>query len=737
ADRPTTSRIDLTSLVGDEHTFRYRGRVQRVGPISNDSIVLHCEMELPELTWARSKDDTQTDPEHVGIRWPKVAGEAKKVACINHDVGFVSTNVEPDDGTGTSIFLSDATGFGSTGTGTWGSSVCTWTGKTGNELTGVVQGVAGSPVCNHPIGDIFVEAIEGAVFGVADHEVSAINDVWVKNPYSGSVVRLTTDFTKNTADTIDSETRATLEFTQNELRDALRALAVSPEVTDDGSAAPGGSPVETARVLTDGLAGSGTAKTLGAIADGGYGNADYHELDENQFVHCKFFKPTSGWARQRLNARVNLSSGSGSLSFYAGRYGYGSTLLQTHTLLAGTNTYTTDTTADTKWVSVRITSGGSVTVRLYEVWQLTDNPRTLSQQSGTNGKLTGGSEVGSGNWFDDNDGTSEEIFPTDWAGVKFAAATFDTQRIKVVMEQPDISVKIYVSSSDYGIGGTRIWPATNYEPNSGPDPGTYYFETELQGRYVTIENNSVVGMDLYELSRHTIVYDDTNAMDVAIAGASVGYELRLFADVDGYEVPSGASPAYKAGAAGTLMKKPCDILRYIIEELGGETIDTTTYDACNTNLGATEIACDLRTMGGTWEEIAARVAFESRVTLVPEETSSGRVWKMLTALDTYAFPAASGSVTEWERGGFVEVGRALRDELATRFTYFYAPDWTIGTGEEAYTAILIANEDDNDFDPLPSDANFATAVDNYGSIDAEPFAFRALHDSASAIEVGA
>jgi hypothetical protein len=40
ADPPTTSRIDLTSLVGDEHTFRYRGRVRRVGPISNESIVL-------------------------------------------------------------------------------------------------------------------------------------------------------------------------------------------------------------------------------------------------------------------------------------------------------------------------------------------------------------------------------------------------------------------------------------------------------------------------------------------------------------------------------------------------------------------------------------------------------------------------------------------------------------------------------------------------------------------------
>jgi hypothetical protein len=175
-------------------------------------------------------------------------------------------------------------------------------------------------------------------------------------------------------------------------------------------------------------------------------------------------------------------------------------------------------------------------------------------------------------------------------------------------------------------------------------------------------------------------------------------------------------------------------MRYLIEEIGGGKVNTAAYDTCNTNLGSVELACDLRTMGLTLEEVLARLAFESRTTLIPEETLTGREWKMATALSTYAFTAASGSVTEWSHGGFAEVGRALRDELASRFTFFYAPDWSRGDGEEAFTAILIANEDDDDL-TTPTAVELAVATFTFGSIDADPMAFRAIRDSVSAIDV--
>jgi hypothetical protein len=164
------------------------------------------------------------------------------------------------------------------------------------------------------------------------------------------------------------------------------------------------------------------------------------------------------------------------------------------------------------------------------------------------------------------------------------------------------------------------------------------------------------------------------------------------------------------------------------------TVDSTTYDLCNTNLGSVTLACDLRTMGGTFEEILARLAFESRTTLIPEETSTGTVWKMLTANSSYEFPVAAGAISEWAPGGFTEVGRALRDELATRFTFFHSPDWTRGDGEEAYTGIVIASKDDNDL-TVPNIAALTTAEQTYGRHDAEPMAFRALFAAADVIDV--
>jgi hypothetical protein len=144
SERPTTSRIDLTALTGDEHTFIYRGRVRRVGPITNDSITIECDMDMPDMTWVRSSDATETDPDHVGVRVAKVVGEAKKVACVNWDVGFISTLAVAVSSSAESLELSDATGFGNTGSGTLGGEQVSWTGKSTNTLTGVTRGESSS-----------------------------------------------------------------------------------------------------------------------------------------------------------------------------------------------------------------------------------------------------------------------------------------------------------------------------------------------------------------------------------------------------------------------------------------------------------------------------------------------------------------------------------------------------------------------------------------------------------------
>jgi hypothetical protein len=541
--------------------------------------------------------------------------------------------VAADDGTEQSVEVTDATGFGSSGKATWGSEVVTWTGKSGNTLTPLVRGVDSTQPIGHPAGDLIVEVIDDAIFGVADHEVSAIGDVYAHNPFNNEIVKLSTTFTKNTADTIESETRATLEFTDEQLKDTLIELAMSP--VDPDFTPPTPAPINQRIYAYANVDADGNDQTRFAMVDNytGYG----HDLDPNESAAFRFFRPSGGFdVGQKLYVRMTVQSGSGTVAVYAGRWGVGSTtLMDTWTVTGGPTVYNTTTTLDTEWVSIVVSAG--LYVRVHEVYMDIGNVRSMTQQSASHGKLNGGSEVSSGNWFDDNDGTYVDL--PGWAGCKFADQTFDVQFIKIRImhgSSGEFSVKV---GNDYD-SGTALFAGTQYEPGFFGTV-TYQFCTNLQGNYITVDDGSSGGtLDLYELSRWYVTYADPPAVaDPEVAGASIGYGLRLFADVDGYEVPSGASPAYKAGAAGTLMKKPCDILRYIIEELGGETIDTTSYDACNTNLGATEIACDLRTMGGTWEEMAARVAFESRVTLVPEETSSG----ILTPSPRPRAPSPNGS----------------------------------------------------------------------------------------------
>lgn len=211
-----------------------------------------------------------------------------------------------------------------------------------------------------------------------------------------------------------------------------------------------------------------------------------------------------------------------------------------------------------------------------------------------------------------------------------------------------------------------------------------------------------------------------------------GFRIALYADVDGYVAPT-ATPVYKAGT-GNLITEPADILRHWIEEIGGGTVDADSYDDADTDLADNVLAFDARTMGNTWEEVAARIAYESRVTLVPEETATGQVWKLLTASSSYQYPTAGDTVSEWDRGSFAEASRELETELASSFFFVYAPDWSLGENEEAFTLGLFAAPGNNDL-TLPSNADLLAAEDAFGLIVAEPFAFRAIQDTDTAKEV--
>lgn len=237
---------------------------------------------------------------------------------------------------------------------------------------------------------------------------------------------------------------------------------------------------------------------------------------------------------------------------------------------------------------------------------------------------------------------------------------------------------------------------------------------------------------LIKLNKSGIEFELDPVVTKLTGGASVGYGLRMFADVDGYEAPA-ATPLYKAGT-GNLMTKPCDVMRHWIEIILGQSIETSSYDDCNTNLGSAAWAFDARSIGNTGEGVLARMGYEARANLVPEQTQTGIEWEMLTALSTFQFPAATLALTEWAPGGFAEGEVDLAFQAASRFLAHYDFDPTLAGGslsDASFHKVLRCASDDNDL-TVPSVAELNAAEDRIGVIEAPPLHFLCVRDDATA-----
>lgn len=208
------------------------------------------------------------------------------------------------------------------------------------------------------------------------------------------------------------------------------------------------------------------------------------------------------------------------------------------------------------------------------------------------------------------------------------------------------------------------------------------------------------------------------------------YPLIVY--IDQIESGSYASDDYD-GAMGTMMEKPVDVARHWIEEVGGATVDETSFAAALTNLGANKLAVDVRTLTpGDWNTGLAGLGFLSRANMLPAETASGTVYKMLTAESDYDWQAADEELTVWQT--FAEAGPMER-EVWTRHRCLYDRNPALGMGGEGdYQGFLRADEDSNDL-TVPSTAELEAAVDKYGNMEAMPVFLGGISDEATAKDV--
>ncbi len=231
---PGDSWSDLTSYTGDEHTVRYRGELTRVIEITDETIELEFQTDAPRIPWIVASDATENDPRDLGRRLPIVYGDTVRVQAVGWEVGSRTTLAEKITASQTgAIEFTDTSAFPSSGTIAIGSEIIDYTNNASNQLTLSVRGADSSTAAKHTAGDIVVEMIATATWIVAGHEVEAIGDVYIENPFNQEITRVTDAFTKTPDDAVTiggGVVVASISFTQAQIQTMLDTLAAAAAV---------------------------------------------------------------------------------------------------------------------------------------------------------------------------------------------------------------------------------------------------------------------------------------------------------------------------------------------------------------------------------------------------------------------------------------------------------------------------------------------------------------------------
>lgn len=617
-------RVDLSSLDGDEATVFFRGQVNLVGPITNESFGLECSTELAGVNWGRA-NGADTDPRDVGSRLATCYGQSKRVRATNYQVGHVTTLTGDVGTSATGVFaVTDTSGFPSSGSFTilMGFEQATASVSAPGSINITARGQSSTTAISHPKGDQVSELISEAVFVLAEHATAQVSDVLINTRF-GHLVSVDGIGTVDTSDTSSpvpaGETWTTLRMTGTELSELAAFVAQKLSTEDTGST------TTITTMLTPGTQ-IGWTGSNGWIAGGGGGTGN-RLTNEAPFVRQYGLEYSfSGSFSSNIVSRWKIILTDVD-KFESGAFGG---LMSTK---AGARNFTGGQPADWTWTDPRF---GSAQVH-----------NTGDQESSWHTPTT---SVSLNTLLNSGD--------LRWAQV----ASHDTEYTEVT-----------------GIGVIA---------ETAPAPFT---------------------------------------VDVV---ADNGFGLELFCDVSGYVAPA-AAPEYKTGT-GNLIQHPCDVIRHWVEVVGTGTVDSDSYDALETNLGgAAAWAFDTRTLGLDWESVLARMGFEARANIIPEETSTGVVWKMLSASSAYAFPASSATVTEWEPTRFAVSGVPLVQGTATRFAASYKYDANEADGEAAFAGFVRADVDSNDL-TTPNTAALTAAEAAIGIVIADPMGFRLIRDEATA-----
>lgn len=754
-----SSFSDLSSYTGAEQTWSFRGVVSAIGSVNEAEFALELASELPKIPWLYANVDYTNAPEDAGKRLPVVYGAANLVECIGWDVPVQTTLALACTAAQTTITLADGSLAVPEPTGAFwrnpfiiGNEQIFWQGGNGNVYTTCIRGYNGTTAAAHAIGDAvtLMPFLRTCTWILAGHPLTALRNLYVKRNDSELLVRVTSAFTTNLANTtaVPGATVATVGFTLAELAllvgtDGVFGVKFYADV--DGAIAPqqyiAGYEFDegTGWSLLNGTQTNDTAvKTEGSasqkLTSGGTVWTVIHSCNTDS-ANWNGYAGTVG-----DEAVITLAGGSlvGTctqlVASYTGvRKQFAPASLTSKTLRVSIFCPSDLVANATTGIEIWLSSDTSNVNLECSAWRFNASQITLNAwntfdidplvgafyESPWDGGLdvgswriieirwnkTAGRFVGSKIYVDE---ISTGVVPTvamqrnATAAAVSLVATSNAYKIDVRQEGMSTGdrVRVYFSNTA-GVGTTK--------------PASYWY-LEFKGGWVppgawkTLELTAVgVGGPASPTNVETV--------GVELVGSSATAQVW----VDNLRRQDSAAANGYLAAGGAVLTRPNDILRHLLTEFCTpvQSVDSAWDDSAGeTYLDDNFHAVDLRVLGESSAEVLARLAFEARCNLLTEERTSGTVYRLLCAHGAGDFDAPTVTLDKWQE--LAEVGRET-DSLSTRFRHLYRFDPSRGFGIDAYTSAISTTEDD------------AEAI--LGRIDAEPVALPSVWDGATAAEI--
>ncbi len=717
--------LDLTSFVGTEHTVLFRGLLVQIAPITDFSLTLKFRADLPSLAndWIFATDDTKVHPEDVGKRIPRIYGKAVRFPVIAWEVGFTGTisDALTSSENNTNKEVDDTTGLPNSPTEfdllvDREKITCTKVDATTIKIKSGGRGAKGTTAVAHDYGSSFQEQIAAPVWIVSDQESDSLPKVYSISDVTGKLVRLDDQlFSGLNIVVADTTTISGRTVTSIQI-ESVEKFIQHPHGFNSGTGATTHSTFDQRhlRAVDNYMEVTGTS------------NASYEFEDTLGYpamgtVTLRLWM-TKGTASPPTNIELRINNSAGTIFHTI----TGSTLAAKDAVPSLHEfTFVIDDVFDDAFDhDVYITHSDSGDVRHFdcelEVGGQMIGASVIDQEADS---ITGnaGSQANMDLVIDGNDGTfmlmttAAEHIDIDFPSI--GGHNFST--INILMK-PVGSKNWDLRETD---GGTDLFDRATEARDEDPAVWLRFAinnPDEIVGNEFTLNFNQA--SDWGDIHRVTL------SMWLPVAVPDVP-QTQLFADCDGVVAPGSG---YQV-SAGVVLEHPADIIKHWIEVVGGETLDSASYTAYVTALGASaKWAVDVRSLGFTWAEILQRMAFEGRCNIIPVEKISGREWKILSADDDYGFGSTTVTITQTHN--LTDQGRTL-DDIASFFNFRYAFDAGLpGAGsEEGFKLALLATPDITD---VPITTTLITdAAERFGDIDADPIAFRAIQDANTAKDV--